>query len=130
MTSELHAFFDTRPFVHLSTFGGAEPGCAVALAVLDAIQAPGFLERVRALGERFEEGLAGLPFELRRRGMFMGLKFPEPEGGMAAAARLYDSGIFAVWANNDRSVLQFLPPLVISDEEAEELIAVVRRVFG
>ena len=45
MTPELHAFFDTRPFVHVSTFGGAELGCAAALATLDVTEAPGFLER-------------------------------------------------------------------------------------
>jgi acetylornithine/succinyldiaminopimelate/putrescine aminotransferase len=130
MSAELHGFFDTRPFVHLSTFGGAEPGCAAATAVLDAIEAPGFLERVRALGERFERDLAGLPLEVRRRGLFMGLRFPEPEGGVAAATRLFEAGVFAVWANNDRSVLQFLPPLVITDDEVDELVAIVRRTLG
>ena len=35
MTAEVHAFFDEHPFVHISTFGGAELGCAAALAVLD-----------------------------------------------------------------------------------------------
>jgi acetylornithine/succinyldiaminopimelate/putrescine aminotransferase len=32
-----------------------------------------------------------------------------------------------VWANNDRRVLQFLPPLVLTDAEADELIG---RVTG
>ncbi|MCA9620979.1 MAG: aspartate aminotransferase family protein, partial [Myxococcales bacterium] len=130
MTRELHAIFDTHPFAHISTFGGAEPGCAAALAVLDAIERPGFLERVAELGERFEAGLRGAPFELRRKGLFMGLAFPFPEGGMVAAKMLFDQGIFAVYANNDRSVLQLLPPLVTSDDEAEAIIEVVRRVFG
>ena len=48
VTPELHAFFDTRPFVHVSTYGGAELGCAAALAVWDVVEAPGFLERVGA----------------------------------------------------------------------------------
>ena len=46
MTAELHAFFDEHPFIHVSTFGGAELGCVAALAVLDVVEAPGFLERV------------------------------------------------------------------------------------
>jgi len=60
----------------------------------------------------------------------MGLKFPVEEAGMAAAKLLYDQGVFAVYANNDRSVLQLLPPLVVSDDEADEIVEVVRRVFG
>ncbi len=130
MTAELHALFEEHPFIHVSTFGGAELGCVAALAVLDVVETPGFLEQVRSLGERFEEGFADLPFELRRRGLFMGLRFDEADGGLVATKSMIDSGVFAIFANNDPSVLQFLPPLVISDDEADELIDTVRSAFG
>ncbi len=130
MTDDLHRFFDDHPFVHISTFGGAEPGCLAALEVLAIVTEPGFLERVRELGERFEAAFVDMPFELRRRGMFMGLKFADPIGGITAAGRLISAGVFAVFANNDQSVLQFLPPLTLSDEEAELLIEIVRRELG
>lgn len=130
LSRELHAVFDEDPFRHISTFGGAELGCATALAALDVIEAPGFLPRVAALGERFARGLAGAPFELRRRGMFMGLKFPVEGAGMMGAKLLIDAGVFAVWANNDSSVVQFLPPLICTDAEADQIVAIVRQVFG
>jgi acetylornithine/succinyldiaminopimelate/putrescine aminotransferase len=130
MTAEVHAFFDREPFVHVSTFGGAELGCVAALATLDVVESPGFLEHVVALGERFEAGFAGLPFTLRRKGLFMGLAFDDPDGGLTGAKALIDRGVFAVYANNDRSVVQFLPPLVTTEDEADELIAVVRQAFG
>lgn len=130
MTREVHAVFDEHPYVHVSTFGGAELSCVAALAVLDVIEQPGFLERVGALGERFEDGLAGLPFTLRRRGLFMGLKSEEPYGGVAAAGKLIQAGVFAIFANNDPSVLQFLPPLTISDDEVDELLGVVRKALA
>lgn len=130
MTADLLSFFDEHPFAHVSTFGGAEPGCAAALAVLDVIEAPGFLARVEAVGARMAEGFAGAPFELRRKGLFMGLRLPAPEAAMAAAKLLYDQGLFAVYANNDRSVLQMLPPLIVSDDEADAIVEVVRRVLG
>jgi acetylornithine/succinyldiaminopimelate/putrescine aminotransferase len=129
MTDELHAILDRLPFAHISTFGGAELGCAAALAALDVVEAPGFLERVAELSDRLAAALAGAPFELRRRGLMMGLKFPERAGGMLAARRLYKAGVFAVWANNDPSVLQFLPPLTIADGELEELVERVRGAF-
>lgn len=130
MTSELHALFEEHPFIHVSTYGGAELGCVAALAMLDVVEAPGFLERVNALGDRFEAGFAGLPFELRRRGLFMGLRFAEPDGGLTATRTMIEHGVFAIFANNDPSVLQFLPPLVITDSEADELIGTVRSAFG
>ncbi len=130
MTRELHDYLAAHAFAHLSTFGGAEPGCAAALAVLDVIEEPGFLERVTALSERIAARLDGLPFELRRRGLMIGLEFPQARGGVAAAQRLFAEGVFAVYANNDPSVLQFLPPLVISDAELDEVLAAVCRIWG
>ncbi len=126
MTAELHAFFERHPFVHISTFGGAELGCVAALAALDVVEAPGFLERVEAVGRRLEEGLGGLGAEIRRRGLFMGLRFDDPGGGVIAAQRLIRAGVFALFANNDQSVLQFLPPLVITDDEVTWLLDTTR----
>ncbi|VAW09122.1 Acetylornithine aminotransferase [hydrothermal vent metagenome] len=130
MTRELHAIFDEHPFSHISTFGGAEPGCVAALQVLDIIETAGFLGRVEDLGRRIEDGLAGMPFIVRRLGSMMGLAFPAHDAGMLASKLLYDAGIFAVYANNDTSVLQLLPPLTTSDGEADEIISIVRGVFG
>ena len=130
MSQRVHEFFDDHPFIHISTFGGAELGCVAAMATLDLLESPGFLQRVADLGDRFESGLAGLPFTLRRRGMFMGFAFEDPIGGMSATKSLIEAGVFAIFANNDPSVLQFLPPLVISDDEADDLIALTRKVFG
>jgi acetylornithine/succinyldiaminopimelate/putrescine aminotransferase len=130
VTPELHAFFDTRPFVHVSTYGGAELGCAAALAVLDVVEAPGFLERVDAVSEFLTSAFTGLPFELRRRGLMMGFRFDRPDGGMTAARKVYEQGVLCAFANNDPSVLQFLPPLVLSDAQVEDLIGRVRRAFA
>ena len=59
--------------------------------------------------------------EVRRRGLFMGLKWPGDDDGMLAAKACFDAGIFTVFANNDTSVLQFLPPLVLTDAQVDEL---------
>jgi putrescine aminotransferase len=130
MSPDVFSFFNPLPFVHLSTFGGAEPGCAAGLAVLDAVEEPGFLQRVRELGERFGDGLSDLPFTLRRRGLMMGFAFGASEAGPMATKLLFDVGVFAIWAENDRSALQFLPPLVLSDDEADDIISRVRKVFA
>ena len=130
MTRELHTVFDEHPFVHLSTFGGAEPGCAAALCVLDIIEEPGFLDHVMTNGDRLAKGMDGMPFNVRHVGMMMGLSFPAPDAGMVAAKLLFDAGIFAVYAAHDTSVLQFLPPLITTEDEADEIVAVVRSVFG
>ena len=126
MTSELLRFYDDHPLRNFSTFGGAEPGCAAGLAVLDVIEAPGFLERVETLGQRFVEGFRDQPFVLQGRGMMMGLRFEEHLEGIAAMR----AGIFFVYANHDRSAVQFLPPLTITDEEADDIIDRTCRAFA
>jgi len=130
MRAEHHAFFEKHPFVHISTFGGAELGCAVALEVLDILEEPGFLEHVEAIGRIFEEGFSSAPYALRRRGMMMALKFDNEIAGMMATKMLFDQGIFAIYANNDRSALQLLPPLILGEDEARALIGEIRRALG
>jgi len=130
MTPAVHAVFDQHPFIHVSTAGGAEPGCAAALAVLDIVEAPGFLAHVVELGERFAAGLDDLPFTLRRLGLMMAFALPAVDAGILAAKLLFDAGLFTVYAGNDTSVLQFLPPLITTDEEADEIITLVRSVFS
>jgi len=126
----LFAHLSAHPFAHVSTFGGSELGCVAALAVLDAVEAPGFLERVRAVGERFGHELAGAPYELRRRGLMMALAFGSGGAGIGASRRLFGRGILAPWAANDDSVLQLLPPLTATDDEVDEIVAVLRDLFG
>jgi putrescine aminotransferase len=130
LAPSLFEWFGQHPFVHVSTFGGAEPGCAVALRVLDIVEDEGFLEHVQTIGEFFEGEFYDLPFELRRKGMMMSFKFANPGDGMTAAAKLIREGVFAVYANNDTSCLQFLPPLVISLDEAKELAGIVRSALA
>lgn len=124
--------FAPDPFVHVSTFGGAETACAVTLALVDLITAPGFCERVEAAGARLQAGLeavcAAHPDQLdgvRRLGLMCGLLWRRPETGLLASKALFDHGAFAVYANNDKRVTQILPPLVATDAEIDLAVEIV-----
>ncbi|MGD8608266.1 MAG: aminotransferase class III-fold pyridoxal phosphate-dependent enzyme [Myxococcales bacterium] len=132
LTREMHEVIDNEanPFVHISTFGGSELGCVAAMAVLDIVGEPGFFERVEALSERFGRAFEPLPFELRRRGLFMGLMFEDEMKALSALLRILQQGVFCFPAGNDRRVLQFLPPLILSDEECEDLIARIEKALA
>ncbi len=130
MSDRLFAPFAVDPFAHTSTFGGAEVGMPAGLAVLDAVEAPGFLEHVRSLADRFRSGFADMPFEMRGLGLMSALDFPAAGAGLMAAKLLLDAGVFVVFANNRDSAVQFLPPLNLTDAEAADIIGIVRGVFG
>ncbi len=125
--------FKKDPFIHISTFGGAEVGCAAALRVLEISTRPQFLEHVEERGKFFEnEWLrlrANFPEirEFRRLGMFMGVVLDSPETCLVLVRALLDNGIFAVYANNDKRVLQFLPPLIVTRAQSDEIMETVAK---
>ncbi len=56
-TEELREFLIPNPFIHLSTFGGSDLACAVALEVIAVIEETGLVEHAAAMGERLFAGL-------------------------------------------------------------------------
>jgi putrescine aminotransferase len=128
----LDPFLHDNPFIHISTFGGAEVGCFVALEVLEILQEPGFLEHVRTMAEVFNQGFATLLkkhphvlVEARQRGLMMGLKFIDPRCGPWMTAAGFHAGLLTIYANNDPSVIQVLPPLIIQEDEARQVLAIL-----
>jgi acetylornithine/succinyldiaminopimelate/putrescine aminotransferase len=135
--AELNPFLHANPFIHISTFGGAEVGCAVALAVLDLTAEPAFLNHVSELADRFASGFQQLQarypetlVEARQLGLMIGLVFPDESCGPLMTKLLYDQGVLAIYANNDQRVLQFLPPLVMTGLEAEETLGALDRAMA
>ncbi len=60
--------------------------------------------------------------ETRQRGLMMGLKMANEMCGPLMTVAGFDHGILTVYANNDTSVSQILPPLIISEEEARQVL--------
>lgn len=102
---------------------------------------PDVLANVTAVGERLGAGLVEIQgrhpdwlVEIRRQGVAMGLKFSHPQGGMLMSKALYDSGIWAMFAGHDPSVLQFKAGLLadapLCAETLERFEASVRRCLA
>jgi len=133
----LNPFLHENPFIHVSTFGGAEVGCFVSLEVLDILEEPGFLQHVRDMADIFESGFSELqekhPGVLkgsRQRGLMMGLKLADPNFGPLMTRIGFEAGILAIYANNDPSVVQILPPLIIQEGEVNQVIAILDGMLG
>jgi len=134
---ELNRFMHENPFIHVSTFGGAEPGCRAALQVLDILESPGFLEGVRRVAGVFSGGFAelrrrhpGVLLETRQRGLMMGLKMLNQMCGPLMTVAGFQHGILTVYANHDTSVSQILPPLIITESEASEVLERLDAMLG
>lgn len=125
----LDRFLHENPFIHISTFGGAEVGCHVALEVLEILQEAGFMEHVQEMAACFQKGLAELQsrhaqvlVEVRQRGLMMGLRMADARLGPLMTLAGFQFGLLTIYANHDQSVNQLLPPLTIQRGEVDEVL--------
>ncbi|MDA0795348.1 MAG: aspartate aminotransferase family protein [Proteobacteria bacterium] len=116
-----------QPGNHGSTFGGNPLACAAALATIKTIQVDGLLDRATVVGERIMSGLrselAGVEHvkDIRGLGCMIGIELNKPCKslfGMAMAKGL----VINVTAE---SVIRLLPPFIMTDDEADQLVAIL-----
>ena len=120
---------------HGSTFGGQPLACSAALATLRVMQDEDVPARAAAAGVRLAkalEALAGVT-HVRGLGLLLAAELDpavlERDGGAKGVqARLLEAGLVvnAVTA----SALRFAPPLLVSDEEIDEAVAMLREVLA
>lgn len=116
-----------KPGTHGTTFGGNPMACRVGLTVVEEIEKRNLVKRAGELGERIRDGLKNTLHnqpgikDIRGRGMMMGIELDAPCTELVAKA--LSAGILLnVTAGN---VVRLLPPYILSDEQADDL---VRRV--
>ncbi|MFO0690822.1 MAG: aspartate aminotransferase family protein [Myxococcota bacterium] len=122
------------PGTHASTFGGNPLACAVAAAVVDELIEGGVLDHAKAMGERLGDGLDSIAASLgpdkvlasRGRGLLRGLALVKPVAGIVDACRA--KGLLVISAGGN--VLRMAPPLVISPEEIDHGLAILREVLA
>jgi acetylornithine/N-succinyldiaminopimelate aminotransferase len=118
---------------HGTTFGGNAVCAAAANAVLDHLEAPGFLDDVAARGHHLTRGLdkparkhPRAIAEVRGLGLMLGV---ETRGEAAPVLKgLKERGILAVKAGD--KVLRLLPPLVIKRGEIRRLLMALDEVLA
>lgn len=111
---------------HGSTYGGNPLACAAGMAVLDVILEDGFMDQVKATGDRLRASLEQLIpnhdqlFDsVRGMGLMLGLKLKHDS--RAFVAHLRDNhGLLTVAAGDN--VVRILPPLNIEESHIAECI--------
>jgi hypothetical protein len=117
---------------HGSTFGGNFLVCAAANAVVDELTDGGIIDRAAELGERmlarFRDRLAGnnRVKEIRGKGLMLAVELNEPCTELVGAA--VDAGLLINVAAD--TVVRLLPPLNMSDDEADTMVDEVVALIG
>jgi diaminobutyrate-2-oxoglutarate transaminase len=130
------------PGAHTGTFRGNQLAMAAGAATLRQVRADGLADRAAEVGARMLRHLRGLQDrhpslgDVRGRGLMLGLEIVDPDGEAdALGARppapelargirqeCLERGLIVELGGRDDTVVRLLPPLVITDEQAESVL--------
>ncbi|MGG6310757.1 diaminobutyrate--2-oxoglutarate transaminase [Paenibacillus macerans] len=130
------------PGAHTGTFRGNQLAMATGLATLRYIREHGVLLNVRERGKQFMERLGKLKEryeaigDVRGRGLMIGVEMVNtagrkdglghypPHGELAAAIQrsCFQNGLIVELGGRRSAVVRFLPPLTITEREAEDVL--------
>ncbi len=129
VSEECSAWLKEDGFGHISTGGGAELGCIVALKVLEICGRPEVRSMVHYIADRFRRGLRAIQelypdwlVGIRQDGVVMGLEFDHPQGAKIVMRHLYEHGVWAIFSTLDPRVLQFKPGILLGPELVDEIL--------
>jgi len=127
---------------YFNTFGGNPVSCAIATEVLRTVKRYQLQKSALEVGEFLKAALKELAKEfsiigdVRGQGLFLGIELvdanlkPLAEQTDYLANRMKDHGILMSTDGPDHNVLKIKPPIVFTQENAEELLFYLRKIFA
>jgi len=122
-----------HPGMHGTTFGGGPLACAVAIAVIDAMEQDHLLENATAVGDYFQEQLRGLAtrheaiIDVRGKGLMIAAELDSAALAKLAVAEMLKRHI-VINCTSD-TVLRFLPPYILERAHVDTAIAALDEIF-
>jgi ornithine--oxo-acid transaminase len=119
------------PGVHGSTFGGNPLAAAVGMAALDVLDDENLAARSQELGEVLRRELEKIEcskiVQIRGKGLLNAVVFEDGFQAWDVCVALKDRGLLAKQTHGN--IIRFAPPLVISRDELDQAIGIIRGVF-
>ncbi|MBF0236960.1 MAG: aspartate aminotransferase family protein, partial [SAR324 cluster bacterium] len=131
-SATLVTFVEAHPEFH-TYWGGTDLGCEVSLAVLEYLQKNRLWEHAERMGKKLQTALSEIQQEnpeiireIRGIGLMIGVEYLHEFMGPMMSDALARNGVFAVYSGNAPQVMRFMFPLVISEDEMEQVIDAIR----
>ena len=125
-----------HPGQHGSTFGGNPVAAEVAIAALSVVRDEDLALNARTLGHQFRAGIEAIAKEcsliklVRGRGLLNAVIIndtPESTTAWDLCVAMKDNGLLAKPTHGN--IIRFAPPLVITEEQLHECLAIIRKTF-
>ena len=120
-----------KPGEHGSTYGGNPLACRVAMTALQVLKDENMAENATEQGEYFRKQLKAIYHPnvsiIRGKGLLNAIVIDHPNKDAAwdLCLQLMDNGLLAKPTHGDK--IRFAPPLIISREQIDECIDIIRR---
>lgn len=125
-----------NPFMHTTTFGGNPLACAAAIATINVLIEEDLPARAAEVGEYFLKGIKEVTkahsdkvLEVRGQGLLIGVEFHEDETGYAFSKGMFDEGVLVAGTLINSKTIRIEPPLTISIEEVDQVLATFKKVL-
>ncbi|MBM72552.1 MAG: ornithine--oxo-acid transaminase [Crocinitomicaceae bacterium] len=125
-----------KPGEHGSTFGGNPLACRVAIAALEVIINEKLSENARVLGDQFRLAMNNLKDEtdlitlVRGRGLLNAIVIndtPDSSTAWDICLKMKEKGLLAKPTHGN--IIRFAPPLVMTEDQLDECIAIIRKTI-
>ncbi|MBI5874732.1 MAG: acetylornithine transaminase [Deltaproteobacteria bacterium] len=119
------------PGTHASTFGGNPLATAAGIAALKAVLEEGMLENCQKVGKYLFEKVSRLqkefPFikEVRAKGLIVGMELTIPGANIVKSCM--EKGLLINCTSD--TILRFIPPLVVTEKDVDEMMRVLEGVL-
>jgi 4-aminobutyrate aminotransferase len=115
---------------HSGSSNGNPIACAAALATIEVLQEPGFLDNVKARGDQLTDALREMQqldqamVHVRGRGLMVATEFASAERAQAIVDHcLRESKVILKTAGTVGKTIRWSPPLIVTSGEVDEAIA-------
>jgi ornithine--oxo-acid transaminase len=119
------------PGTHGSTFGGNPLACAVGIAAIEVLEDEKLDVHARELGEYFRAELSKIKcdkiVQIRGRGLLNAVVFEDDFEAWDVCMALKEKGLLAKQTHGN--IIRFAPPLVITKEETDRALKIIKEVF-
>lgn len=129
-TPEVWAPMIEYPLAHTSTWGGNPLACAAGVAAVQEVIGGDLPRAARERGAQLLAGLRQLAADhpdlirdVRGRGLLLGVEFFDEDIGGLVIAKLAMQGILVAYALNCPAVMRLEPPLIVTAEEVDRVLA-------